>query len=163
MEEISPKKVIIASGCSTPKYLAPVFLTFSASPTSALGNAVGSAIPAVAAMMNSGGGSISVSMGGAFPSCGDGLAALPGNQSQLAEYLDQQVQEKIGNEYRHLVHISFSNSPGKATAIIQVDKASQPAFLNQEGKLAFYIRDGEGQRILPLTEQKEYIRKNWQF
>jgi len=129
--------------------------------TSALGNAVGSAIPAVVAMMNSGGGSVSISMGGAFPSCGDGLAALPGNQSQLAEYLDRQVQEKIGREYRHLVHVSFSNSPGKATAIIQVDKAAQPAFLNQEGKQVFYIRDGEEQRILSPTEQEEYIRKNW--
>jgi hypothetical protein len=135
----------------------------SSGDTSALGNAVGSAIPAVAAMMNSGGGSISVSMGGAFPSCGDGLAALPGNQSQLAEYLDRQVQEKIGREYRHLVHISFSNSPGKAMAIIQVDKAWKPAFLNQEGKQMFYIRDGEGQRILSPTEQEEYIRKNWEF
>jgi hypothetical protein len=131
--------------------------------TSALGNAVGGAIPAVAAMMNSGGGSVSVSMGGAFPSCGDGLAALPGNQSQLSEYLYQQVQQKIGREYHHLVHVSFSNSPGKATAIIQVDKAAQPAFLNQEGKQVFYIRQGEGQRILSPTEQEEYIRRNWQF
>jgi hypothetical protein len=91
------------------------------------------------------------------------LAALPGNQSQLSEYLYQQVQEKIGREYRHLVHVSFSNSPGKATAIIQVDKAAQPAFLNQEGKQVFYIRQGEEQRVLSPTEQEEYIRKNWQF
>jgi len=129
--------------------------------TSALGNAVGGAVPAVAAMMNSGGGSVSISMGGAFPSCGDGLAALPSNQSQLSEYLYQQVQEKIGNEYRHLVHVSFSNSPGKATAIIQVDKAAQPAFLNQEGKQVFYIRQGEEQRVLSPEAQEEYIRKNW--
>jgi hypothetical protein len=31
-KRLAQKKVIIASGCSTPKYLAPVFLTFSASP-----------------------------------------------------------------------------------------------------------------------------------
>jgi hypothetical protein len=75
--------------------------------------------------------------------------------------LYRQVQEKIGNEYRHLVHVSFSNSLGKATAIIQVDKADRPAFINDSEKQLFYIRDGEKQRVLSPTEQEEYIRKNW--
>jgi filamentous hemagglutinin family protein len=148
---------------ATQRIYTPGALGCGGGDTSALGNVIGGAVPAVAAIMNSGGGSVSISMGGAFPSCGEGMAALPGNQSQLAEYLYRQVQQKIGNEYRHLVHVSFSNSPGKATAIIQVDKAAQPAFLNQEGKQVFYIRDREGQRILSPTEQEEYIRRNWQL
>jgi len=129
--------------------------------TNALSTATSSLLPTISALMNSGGGSVTISAESAFPGCGDGLASLPGNQNLLQEYIERQIQTSIGSEYGNLVYVSLARASRGSAIALQVKKAPKPAFLTQPGTSIFYIRNGSENRQLGNSEIQPYIQQNW--
>ncbi|MDY6785808.1 MAG: DUF4347 domain-containing protein [Cyanobacteriota bacterium] len=114
---------------------------------------------AIAGLMNANGGRLSASLDG-FAECGS-LTGLAGNQRLAEDYVQRAVEEFIGDGYDDLVQVRFVSSVEGATALVEVQPSSQPAFVEEEGQQTFYLYEEGDVRVLDTEAVQWYVQQRW--
>lgn len=71
------------------------------------------------------------------------------------------VKRFAGGETCASVHVLFSRIEDKDVALVIVEPAHRPVYLNHGGKSEFYLRTGNSTRALDARETMDYARKRW--
>lgn len=72
------------------------------------------------------------------------------------------ISDKIGSEFSPLIKAQCESIVGKIVCIIEVEEASEPAFLKGENRNHFYTREGPRTNELDPKETNAFIRsKRW--
>lgn len=67
----------------------------------------------------------------------------------------------IGKQYGPLLHIRFEKTGEKLICGVKVDGSPNPAYVDNNGKLEFYIRSGNSSQPLNVKEATDYIANHW--
>lgn len=122
-----------------------------------------SVLKTIAAFLNSQSGMllIGVEDSGAIYGLENDLELLGGSLDRFGQLLTSLVCDYIGPEYSQLIKIRFETVAGKKVCILDVDKASEPTFIQGQKGKEFYVRAGNTTRALDPAETVRYIEMNW--
>jgi hypothetical protein len=122
-------------------------------------------VRAVAAFMNSGGGTLIIGVNDAGIPTGldrdlKTLSARP-NTDGFEQFLRTLIGAAIGKERCATVGVSFPQADGKQVSLIRVPKAPQEVYVTEGGNKAFYVRSGNTTQALNMEEAHRYIREHF--
>lgn len=113
-------------------------------------------IKTVAAFLNSSGGTLLVGVAddGSIVGLEQDIARAHNSLDGLQLKMMRKFTEHIGTEFSGLIDIHFETVDDQTTAVVNVQKASRPAFVKKND---FYIRSANATRQLSTAEALEYI------
>lgn len=119
----------------------------------------------IAGFMNHDGGTLVVGVTdeGAVVGLEPDMASLTKKPTQdgLALHITEILTKFLGAPAAALVGMSFASFEGKAVAVLSVESALAPVFVDNEGSPEFYVRSGASTRQLNVKEATDYIAAHW--
>ncbi len=117
----------------------------------------------IAAFLNSSGGTllIGVKDGGEVLGLEEDLGTTRGSRDRYATLLTSHITDFIGVEFSQCIKIRFEEVDGKDICVVEVERASAPAYYREESGSELYTRFGPTNRLLDTQESVAYVRANW--
>jgi hypothetical protein len=118
----------------------------------------------IAAFLNSEGGVlfIGVNDNRTIRGLEDDLKLFKGSQDRFQLQISDLISDRIGAEFFPLIKIRCESHEGKSVCVIEVEKATEPAFLKDDSKSRFYTREGGRTNELDPKETNAFVRgKRW--
>lgn len=114
----------------------------------------------VAAFLNSEGGLLIVGVedDGNVLGLDEDIRLAGGDLDALEQLLMNLFNEYIGPEFSPFIKARFENVDGRTVAAIEVDQASEPAFVRWRGEKQFFVRLGNTTRALDAEETLKFIQ-----
>ncbi|CAI2719369.1 type ISP restriction/modification enzyme [Nitrospina watsonii] len=114
----------------------------------------------IAAFLNSKGGTLVVGVTDDKEVCGlaKDLEFTKNSIDWFEQTLRNVINDAIGINFSQNCNIRFEGIEDKQVCIVEVEPASEPAFLTFQGKTEFFIRSGNATKPLGAKEQHEYIK-----
>ncbi len=114
--------------------------------------------------MNSGGGTLLIGVEDDGNVCGltQDLKTTGDSRDKYEQLLANLIAARIGAHIAHLVPIRFEALDGAQVCVVEVDRGLSPAYLQDTGGAAFYVRLGATWRQLDVEEATGYIQTNWE-
>jgi predicted HTH transcriptional regulator len=76
--------------------------------------------------------------------------------------LTEIINNKIGKEVRHLIHLIFEEVDGKTICLVDIEKSPKAVYVVTDGKNAeFYLRSGNSTEPLDIRQATEYSKNHW--
>jgi uncharacterized protein YaaQ len=118
----------------------------------------------IAAFLNTGGGTLllGVEDTGSVMGLETDLRAYDGSLDKYENLLVTCISDHIGAEFTSYTRMVFESIQGKVVCRIDVNRSSQPIYLNTPAGIVFYIRAGCTTRALNMEEAVNYIQINWE-
>jgi uncharacterized protein YaaQ len=122
-----------------------------------------SVLKTIAAFLNSDGGTLVIGVEDNGSVCGieDDLKLVRNSRDLFQQTLMNSINEFIGAAVAQFLETRFEETGGKTVYVIDVDKASQPFFMQGPQAKQFYIRLGNTTRALDPEETMRYVQMNW--
>jgi hypothetical protein len=76
-------------------------------------------------------------------------------------HLTQLIAQMLGAAVMMYVTVSFHDLEGKDVCLVRVEPSNQPVYLDDEGKLTFFLRAGNATLPLPTPEVVKYVASRW--
>ncbi|MCP4154390.1 MAG: BREX system Lon protease-like protein BrxL [bacterium] len=117
----------------------------------------------VVAFLNSEGGTLLVGVednGNVFGLGRDLKLSKNKNLDGFEQKLMSLISSKIGEEYIAYIKARFEETEGKQVCILEVDRAAEPAYLEEQGVI-FYIRTGNITQSLDTRKAIKYQSMHW--
>jgi hypothetical protein len=83
------------------------------------------------------------------------------NRDKWELHLTNLIKDQIGSPFMNYIGVCFKEKNGHEVAIIQVNKASQPAYLKRGKEEMFFVRTGNSSTPLPASEITQWINDNF--
>ncbi len=123
-----------------------------------------SVLKTIAAFLNTAGGTlvIGVEDDGHVLGLAQDLKTLQSSADRLEQTLMNLVHKHIGAEIAPFIRSRFEEIDGQTVCVVDVDKASEPAFMRGPRGKEFFVRLGNTTRTLDTEEAVRYIQTNWE-
>jgi hypothetical protein len=123
-----------------------------------------SVLKTIAAFLNTAGGTlvIGVEDDGHVLGLAQDLKTLQNSADRLEQTLMNLVHKHIGAEIAPFMRSRFEEIDGRTVCVVDVDKASEPAFMRGPRGKEFFVRLGNTTRTLDTEEAVRYIQTNWE-
>ncbi len=118
----------------------------------------------ITAFLNSEGGVLFVGVNdnGTIRGIEEDLKLFKGSEDKFQLQIRDLISDRIGAEFSPLIKIRCELHEGKSVCVIEVEKATEPAFLKDDSKSHFYTREGNRTNELDPKETNAFIRgKRW--
>jgi len=89
------------------------------------------------------------------------LAQTKGSKDDFELHFTNTVNNYLGKINRPLINLRFDEIEGKEVAVVVVKKSPRPVYLKCEGKTEFFIRSGNSNQPLDISEATDYIKDHW--
>jgi len=89
------------------------------------------------------------------------LTQLQGGADEFELHFTNLINSYIGKVFRPFADLRFEKVDYKEIAIIVVKKSPHPVYLKHDGKTEFYIRAGNSNQPLDMSESNDYIKDHW--
>lgn len=89
------------------------------------------------------------------------LAQTKGNKDDFELHFTNIVNSYLGKINRPLINLKFSEIESKEVAVVAVKKSPRPVYLKCEGKTEFFIRSGNSNQPLDISEATDYVKDHW--
>lgn len=119
----------------------------------------------IAAFLNSAGGTliIGVEDDGNILGLEKDLKLVPGKDLDgFEQLLMSLISSHIGAAYASLLRTRFAEIDGKTICAIDVERASEPVYVEDSKGKTFYVRMGNTTQSLSVNEVHSYIQQNWE-
>jgi len=83
------------------------------------------------------------------------------NRDSWENHLNQTVKNYLGLQLRRLIKVGFSELDGKDVAVIEINKADKPVYLQDGESEQFFLRTGNSTNALSISAATEYISSHW--
>ena len=83
------------------------------------------------------------------------------NEDKCRLHFKNLFNQHIGPEYSRFVRFELFELEGRQIAAIECERASEPAFLHDRNKEAFYIRNGPSNIELSISQALKYLRNRF--
>ena len=80
------------------------------------------------------------------------------NEDRCRLHFKNLFNQHIGPEYSRFVRFELFELEGLQIAAVECERASEPAFLRDRNKEAFYIRNGPSNIELSVSQVLKYVR-----
>jgi hypothetical protein len=80
------------------------------------------------------------------------------NEDKCRLHFKNLFNQHIGPEYSRFVHFELFELEGRQIGAVECERASEPAFLRDRSKEAFYIRNGPSNIELSVSQALKYLR-----
>lgn len=126
-------------------------------------NLIKSSLKTLAAFMNTQGGTlvIGVEDDGTVYGLEKDLQLADGSQDRFQQLVSEHLLNTIGAAYAPYCDFRFDRLEGKPIFVVDVDRATEPAFMKTDKGTEFFVRVGSTTRSLGPEEAHRYIELNW--
>ena len=123
-----------------------------------------SVLKTIGAFLNSDGGTliIGVEDDGKPYGIENDLRVLGGSRDDFEQLLCSMIKDHIGIEFARSIKFKFDDLGGKTVCLVEVEKATEPAFVKGSKDKEFFVRLGNTTRPLDREETVKYIKTNWE-
>lgn len=123
-----------------------------------------SVLKTIVAFLNSEGGTlvIGVEDNGEIFGLESDLKVLKKSWDKFLQLLTSLIKDYVGGAYASFIKIRIEKANGRRICVIDVTKASEPAFLKGAHGKEFHVRFGNTTRMLDAEETMRYIQMNWE-
>ena len=80
---------------------------------------------------------------------------------EYQRFLYELISSHIGIEFCKYVHFTFEEKNSKTVAIIKVEQAPKPVFIEEKDEKEFYVRIGNSTKPLDIEAAHNYIGMHW--
>lgn len=117
----------------------------------------------IAALLNSAGGTlvIGVEDNGKVFGLENDLSTMQNSPDKYGQTLAHLISSKIGPNFAPFINSRFEEVERKPVCVVDVEAATEPAFLQGQRGSEFYIRVGPTTRMLDPEETMKYIENQW--
>lgn len=118
----------------------------------------------IAAFLNSGGGTLVIGVednGSVFGLEQDLLTVNNNNLDGFQQLLASQISESIGAGYWPYIKIRFEQLDSHQVCVIDVERASEPAYVQGKSGQEFYVRLASTSKRLDAQDAIQYVQANW--
>ncbi len=119
---------------------------------------------AVAAMLNTHGGTVLIGVADDGSVCGieqDWPTLHKKDQDGFGQALSQTISNFLGPEFADLIHIGFQSSNQKTVCRISIRASTRAVYIKEKEEMEFYIRLGNTSQRLNTQKTQDYIRWHW--
>ena len=123
-------------------------------------------IKSVTAFMNSAGGALLVGVhdGGQILGLERDFAAMKKSNSDGFELIfNNAFNRMVGAEFRSLVRLSFPEIEGKTICLVAVQPSPRPVYFRHQDRENFYVRAGNANQPLAVSQATAYIRNRFKL
>lgn len=123
-----------------------------------------SVLKTVAAFLNSAGGTlvIGVEDNGHILGLARDLQVVGDSQDRFEQTLMNLIHGRMGAKFAPFIKLRFEQTDGQTVCVVDVDKASEPAFAKSPRGKEFFTRLGNTTRTLDPEETLDYVQMNWE-
>jgi len=123
-----------------------------------------SVLKTIAAFLNSDGGTLVIGVEDNGKACGiaEDLKVVHNSRDEFGQLIASLITDALGAEFAPFIQTRFEVLDAQLVYVVDVDKASLPAFTMGAGGKRFHVRVGNTTRALDPEEAHRYIENNWQ-